>query len=98
MLLEPPRHLVDADDALDCRPDIFSHMSDVELLAELRCIRSLAIKRGDSEAAAQAVDLFSTFYEQRVRGPVSAWLWDSTRAFVRQHAVTPVSRPAAVRT
>jgi hypothetical protein len=95
MLREPLRRLIDSEDAFYYRPDIFSRMSDVELLAELRCITSLAIRREDAGAAEEARELFAAFYEQRTHGRVSDMLWDTTRAFVRQHATTQFRDPAA---
>jgi hypothetical protein len=74
------------DDAIDLPSDIFSRMSDVELLAELRCIRALATRRSDAVTAAQAGDFFASFYAHRTQSYVPAWLWDATRAFVRHHA------------
>jgi hypothetical protein len=77
----PGRFSPDPDAPL-LRTDIFSRMSDVELYR----IRAPAARGEDAWTADQADVLFSTFYTRRTRGPVPAWLWDTTRAFVRQHA------------
>ena len=85
MQTAPARYLTDPDAPLP-RADIFSRMSDVELLAELRRIRALAARGEEAWTADQASELFSTFYAHRTHGRVPAWLWETTRAFVRQHA------------
>ena len=66
--------------------DIFARMEDVELLAELRRIARRAGHHGDAPTAAQASQLFATFYAHRLQRAVSDRLWGDTRAFVRQHA------------
>ncbi|CAA9232719.1 MAG: hypothetical protein AVDCRST_MAG77-1096 [uncultured Chloroflexi bacterium] len=86
MQTAPARYSPDPDAPLP-RADIFSRMGDVELLAELRRIRTLATRGEDAWTVEQAGELFSTFYEHRTHGRVPAWLWEATRAFVRQHAV-----------
>ena len=86
MQLDPPRHLLAPDDAPFRRTDIFSRMGDVELLAELRSIRARASRCADAGTAEKAEELFTDFYDCRTHMRVPAWLWDTTRAFVRQHA------------
>jgi hypothetical protein len=81
-----PHHLVDSDEAPYRRFDIFSRMSDVELLAELRRIAALAARREDAWTAERASELFATFYACRTQARVPEWLWEGTRDFVRQHA------------
>ncbi|HEX2037205.1 MAG TPA: hypothetical protein VHS99_23760 [Chloroflexota bacterium] len=66
--------------------DIFTRMTDVELLAELRRIAWRAAVSHDQATATQASALFETFYERRILSRVPAWLWDDMRAFVRRHA------------
>ena len=67
-------------------PDIFARMGDVELMGELRRIASLAGQRGDLPTARQASTLFDAFYAHRLRRTVPEWVWEDSRAFVRQHA------------
>jgi hypothetical protein len=86
MQLATPLPLVHPDDAPHRRSDIFSRMSDVELLAELRRIRSQATRREDAFTADRAGSLFASFYEHRTQTRVPEWLWEATRVFVRQHA------------
>ena len=87
MQLAPPLPPVHPEDAPHRRADIFSRMSDVELLAELRRIRSQAARRQDGLTADRAGALFAAFYEHRTQARVPEWLWEATRAFVRQHAL-----------
>ena len=86
MQLNPPSPLTNPDDAPHRPADIFSRMSDVELLAELRCIAALATRRGDEDTAQRAGQYFSTFYDYRTTARVPFWLWEGARAFVRAHA------------
>ena len=86
MHLDPPRHLANPEDAPYRHTDIFSRMSDVELLAELRRIAALAGRRAEHQTADRADELFAAFYTHRTQARVPQWLWESTRAFVRQHA------------
>ena len=87
MLLDPPAVLANPDDAPHRHAAIFTRMSDVELLAELRCIRALAARRGDQDTAQRAAQYFSTFYDYRTTSHVPVWLWEGARAFVRAHAM-----------
>jgi len=89
MQLDPPRYLVNPEDAPYQPTDIFSRMGDVELLAELRRITALAGRREDRHTAVRAGELFASFYEHRMQGArarVPQWLVESTRSFVRHHA------------
>jgi hypothetical protein len=86
MQTAPAAYLPDPEDAPLRRADIFSRMSDVELLAELRRITALAARREDAWTAGHAGELFAAFYAARSRARVPAWLWEATRAFVRRHA------------
>ena len=63
-----------------------TRMSDVELLGQLRRIVSQADQRRDHSTATQAGELVTVFSACRLRAKVPEWLWEDTRAFVRQHA------------
>ena len=89
MQLDPPRNVVSPEDDAYLHTDIFSRMSDVELLAELRRIAARA--RGgrggaDPHTAARATELFASFYAHRTQSRVPHWLFERTRAFVREFA------------
>ncbi len=82
----PALPLTNPDDAHHRPADIVSRMSDVELLAELRCIAATAARRGDQDTAQRASQFFSTFYDYRITAHVPAWLSEGARAFARVHA------------